>query len=189
MVGVIIMFNFFRKFFPKKAKKSLSISFEETFFKNIHHQWIKSDDRLNKIFIEFFQNIPNSVKAFFTAHPLLILKANKKFSCCLDIPSGYKVILVFPDLNQRLNSVYYEDALAILAHEIGHLYYQHSEKSIDPLEAQVAADSFAAQLGHYKSLVKIIEEEAHGIEAKVRLVYLNSKYMFADGQSGGGILN
>lgn len=173
------MLKFMRKLMPTKTLAQSKVDFTQLFFQNPQHQWINENPRFKKIFTEFIASIPLPVKDFFAQHPLIILKANKKFSCSLDIPAGHKVILVFPDLLERLRSVYYEEAMAIIAHELGHLYQQHSHQSIDPLEAQVAADAFAAELGYYNQLINIIEEEAQGIEAKVRLVYLNSKYMFA----------
>ena len=66
--------------------------------------------------------------------------------------------------------------LAILAHELGHLYHQHSEKSLPVLEAQVEADDFAFKLGLGRELVEVLLQ-FNDIDTRTRVSYLTSKIL------------
>ena len=97
------------------------------------------------------------------------------FACSVQ-NSSKSVIIVFPELKKFLGAPFPGWAHAVLAHEFGHLYHEHGKKWIDPLEAQVEADSFAIELGHMEQLANFLEERPESIEKRTRLSYLTSKY-------------
>ena len=75
------------------------------------------------------------------------LTANAQYSCSLGLSEKCFVIIVFPDLLRTLKALVPTQGVAILAHELGHVYHQHHRREISPLQAQIEADEFAFQLG------------------------------------------
>ena len=148
--------------------------FLRRFFNCSDHQWIKENSFLQRVFEDFFTNLPEDILLFLAKNKVLFLKTNGKYSCAVNLPRHHQAIIVFPELYQLLNSAAPDYGLAILAHEIGHLWAKHSTKKIDPLEAQIEADRFALDLGHGRELAEILEEQPKSKDMMVRLVYLTS---------------
>ena len=73
----------------------------------------------------------------------------------------------------RSPSIYH--GIAILAHELGHIYYQHTEQKIDTLKAQIEADDFAFELGLGEELQEILLDHVHSVDCRVRISKLTSK--------------
>ena len=57
------------------------------------------------------------------------------------------IIFIFSRFIKKLSCVDNGQGLAIFAHEMGHLFYQHPKKGTPELKAQIEADDFAYQLG------------------------------------------
>ena len=64
-----------------------------------------------------------------------------------------------------------------LAHELGHIFYGHSNRKIDILEAQVEADKFAIELGFENEIESFLQGLPESLEKRVRLSYVTS-YIF-----------
>ncbi|MBI2522060.1 MAG: hypothetical protein HYV97_16705 [Bdellovibrio sp.] len=104
---------------------------------------------------------------------LVFLKSNGHFGCAIGATQADYLIIIFPNLLNFLHSAAPRIGQAILAHELGHLFNRHAEKSISPLQAQIEADAFAYRLGYGKELEQILLEQS-GMEIQVRLAYLTS---------------
>ena len=116
---------------------------------------------------------PEACQFFGWGTNLVFLKSNGHFGCAIGATQADYLIIIFPNLLNYLQSAAPRVGQAILAHELGHLYYRHAEKTISPLEAQIEADEFAYQLGYGRELEQILIEQS-GMEIKVRLAYLTS---------------
>ena len=64
--------------------------------------------------------------------------------------------------------------VAILMHELGHIYLKHDKSRHNILESQVAADHFAFLHGFGHELQDILLDD-HSIDSKTRVCYLTSK--------------
>jgi hypothetical protein len=84
---------------------------------------------------------------------------------------------VFPELIQLLKSASAFHGIAILAHELGHIYHQHTEQKIDTLTAQIEADEFALDLGFGEELQEVLLDHAHSVDCRVRISRITSKLL------------
>ena len=167
-------------------KKKKSPSYEEIleifltqFYSNEAHSWIIQDRYIRANFDDFFEKLPADVLKKFIGNQKLIFVLSIGFYInTLDSMSHY-VIIVFPELFRLLKSSATNHALAILAHEIGHIVCGHSRKIIDPIKAQVEADRFACELGYAPELDSFLFDQNDSIEKKIRMTYVTS-YMMKD---------
>ena len=90
---------------------------------------------------------------------LLIMYCNQKMSCTFYQYQNREIILVFPELYDRMLSAQYQQAYAVLAHEFGHVFHKHSQKSISPLRAQLEADHFVGRHGLAEDLMQVLRVE------------------------------
>lgn len=161
------MFNLRKKYSPKK----LSLAAVKD------HKWIFQNKYIHESFKEIFDQInKNSViSKRFKNKDLLFLRANGFWSITLSYDHKNEIVIVFNELFKVLNSARPRLGQAVLAHELGHIFYGHSGSLIDPLKAQVQADLFAAELGYAKEMLEVIEDLHSGHEeTRVRITYLNS---------------
>jgi predicted Zn-dependent protease len=68
----------------------------------------------------------------------------------------------------------------MIAHELGHIMYEHGKKSIDTLTAQVEADRFAISLGYGEELEQFLLAQPESIEMRTRLAYLTSQVIISE---------
>jgi hypothetical protein len=176
-----------RKFIQKKVgKRDISTEFTQyksNFFNHQNHQWMKQNRFVRANFEELLTIIPMDVKEFLIDQPpLYFLPSSGRYSCALSGQKGSHAIIVFPELMQLLKSPMMDHALAILAHELGHIVAEHGKSNIDPLEAQVEADAFACRLGFAKQISEFLEEQPDSTEKSVRLTYITPKVLKLDSQ-------
>ena len=86
----------------------------------------------------------------------------------------YHVVIVYPDLLRMLKSGASTTAMAILAHELGHIAFDHSNRSLSNLEAQVEADNFAFLLGFGEELQDFLMDYGHSVDVRVRIARLTA---------------
>ncbi len=167
------MFHKLKKMLPitNKETSPLIESYLERILTNPHHDWILNMPRYQKIISFLFESMPiHILKAFSKMDKnIAFIKANGQLSCALGSMNEYHVILVFPDLIQSLRSAAPMYGAAILAHELGHLYHNHSKRDITPLEAQFEADLFACQLGLENELLDVLLDHQESREAQLRI--------------------
>lgn len=158
---------------PKRWRNKDDFFFE--FFQNPQHDWIVKDKYIKANFEEFFTYVPlKTLEKLYGNGDIWFITSSGRFSCAVE-PIGCSVILVFPEFLQMLRSTHPGGAKAILGHELGHIYHNHSSKRIDVLQAQVEADGFVIELGFAKELEDFLNDQVEGTEKRVRLSYLTSK--------------
>jgi len=172
------MFEFLKKSRPLKTNlKTLREEFKTKFLQDANHQWI-SEDRVTKRSVEILLNSLNEKQIhFFNKHPTFMIPCQAHLSCAIGRTQNHHLILVFPELIQLLKSASAFHGIAILAHELGHIYHQHTEQKIDTLTAQIEADQFAFDLGFGEELQEVLLDHIHSIDCRVRISKLTSGLM------------
>jgi hypothetical protein len=169
------MLQLFKKKSHEEENKDFFDIFSRDFFANDNHRWVHEDRYIKANFEEFFERLPKKVIRRFVKGPgLLFLPSSGKFSCTLTSVQSH-IVIVFPELMKLLRSSATNHALAILAHELGHIVYNHSSRPMDPLEAQVEADNFACELGFANELESFLMDQPDTLEKRVRLTYITSR--------------
>ena len=145
----------------------------ERFFSAPFHQWINENKYYRRAFQVLIESFPSSVLDHFDQdRPIIFVQASGKYSCALSASLKYHIIVVFPDLCQMLKSGAPTRGMAILAHELGHLFYNHSPQRISPLKAQMEADKFAFDLGFGHELQDILLDYPQSHDCQMRIEYL-----------------
>jgi hypothetical protein len=139
------------------------------------NDWIISDRYLQRIIVDFFKELPQDTLEYFAKRPLVLVPVSAHLACAIGEKDALDIILLFPEMVKKLKSADPRNALAVLAHEIGHLYYRHSLRKIDRLQAQVEADRFACQMGYGLELVETLENFPD-IDTRVRITYITAEY-------------
>lgn len=153
---------------------------KESLFKKIisHPQnlaYLKNNKYIYRSIYDLCLRIPKSIELRLLRMPhIIFVPISKVYACSVSPSSDENLIFLFPDLLRKLACVDNTEGLAILAHELGHLYHEHSKKNIDPLTAQVEADDFAFQIGLGRALSDVLAEFSD-VDSKTRLSFLTSK--------------
>ncbi len=165
-------------FFRKNQTTSIKNSREQLLKKVIsdpNHHWIASDVSIRRAFVGLISALNPTQAEFFLKHETFFIPCQAQLSCAIGKTGNHHLILVFPDLMKILRSASADHGIAILAHEMGHIFYQHTENKIETLQAQIEADDFAFQLGFGEELQEILLDHAHSLDCRVRISKLTSK--------------
>ncbi len=152
-------------------------SFKSSIKENSHHEWILKNRYIWAAFDELLDSLPKNWERELQKQNIIFLRANGAWSLAFPSIKDSTFIVVFDELYKLLLSGAPRLGQAVLAHELGHIFYKHGTSGKDPLEAQVEADLFALQLGYGEELVKVlqdIETDLDHIELRVRISYLTS---------------
>lgn len=171
------MLTLIKKAFSSSSP-SRSVSREDfirNFISDPNHAWIREDKEICRGIIELLNSLQDKHIQFFHRHPTYLIPCQAHLSCAIGRTKNHHLILVFPELRQLLKSASIYHGLAVLAHELGHIYYQHTENRIETLTAQIEADDFAFQLGFGEELQDILVEHAESVDCRVRIAKLTSK--------------
>lgn len=144
----------------------------EEFLQKPHHRWILEDKYLTHAFKTLFDHLEVHHIAYLKASNPYFLAANAQFSCSIGTPERGPIIMIFPDLMRMLKAYVPNMGLAILAHELGHLYHRHYQREISALKAQFEADQFAYSLGFGHELQDILLQHLDSDECQMRLAAL-----------------
>ena len=169
------MLNFFKKMTLKDGEKNKRERLLTAFLSDPNHQWIAEDRLIRRGITILVDSFDDKHVDFFLKHPTFFIPCQAHLSCAIGRTQNHHLILVFPELMQILRSASILQGIAILAHELGHIYYQHTEQKIDTLKAQIEADDFAFKLGFGEELQEILLGHAHSIDCRVRISKLTSK--------------
>lgn len=165
-------------FFKKKIEPKVAGPkefFWENFINLPYHQWIKEDKYLSHSFQSLFGMINEGILERMIQSRIYFLRANALYSCSLSMPEKGHAILIFPDLFRMLRALVPEKGLAILAHELGHIYHQHSTRGVETLKSQIEADQFVIDLGLGLDLQEVLLDYPESEECQMRLYALNQK--------------
>jgi hypothetical protein len=171
----------FEKVFNRhnQVKKTREL-FIANFFSDQRHEWIKEDKYLVANLEELFDMIPSRfLQKLIKSYPIVLVQSSGRFSCAI---GGMKehVIVIFPEVVQGLRSTNAREAQAIIAHEIGHILNGHFDIHVDPIDAQIQADVFAAELGFLDEIESILLDQPESVEKRVRLSQLTARYFDAE---------
>ncbi|NOT77790.1 MAG: hypothetical protein HOP07_02160 [Bacteriovoracaceae bacterium] len=174
------MFALIKKKLPllnKNTKQSSSkADFIKQFIEDKNHKWISEDRLIKRAFTILLESLNEEEHIkFFTSHPTYFIPCQAHLSCAIGRTQNHHLVLVFPEMITMLRSASALHAVAVLAHELGHIFYQHTEKKIETLTAQVEADDFAFTLGFGEELQDILLDHDHSIDCRVRIAKLTSK--------------
>ena len=140
------------------------------------HRWIHDDRYCVAHFTDFLERLPQRVlKKVFYDKITTFVPSSGRFACSVS-SLQQNVIIIFPEVYKLLTKTYDGWAKAVLSHEIGHLYLDHSEIREDPMEAQVDADNFAMDMGYLEELESFLHEQPESVEKRVRLSFVTSYY-------------
>lgn len=149
--------------------KSLQRS-RSTFSNKEEHQWIYTDPIISEGFQILSQYFSQSKQATEFFNKVLFLKVDGSFACAID--SKKKFVLLYPELISILKGSERMNAVAIIAHEMGHLVLDHQNRDITNLQAQIEADIFAAELGLGKFLLRFLKQRTMGHQIQQRIMAL-----------------
>lgn len=169
------MFDFLKKTISSSAKKNLKEDFKETFINDKNHQWISSDKVIKRSIGTLLDSLTQDQRHFFSKNQTFLIPCQAHLSCAIGKTGKQHLILVFPELIQLLKSASAFHGIAILAHELGHIYHQHTEQRIDTLQAQIEADQFAFDLGFGEELQEVLLDHAYSIDCRVRISKLTAQ--------------
>lgn len=167
----------FTQLFKKHHSKNKNnlVEFKKRIIELPENSWILEDRFIMASFKDLFERIPDQVAAkFLKDFPIAFLKASGRYACALSANDRFHIIILFPEVIKSLKGPRNYEGLAILAHELGHLYHEHSKKNIDPLLAQIEADLFACKLGLGHELQDFLLEGEESIEKRVRVAKITA---------------
>lgn len=172
------MFEFLKKTKkPQVKSQNLREDFKKKFLNDGNHQWINQDPIIKRSIIILLEAMSEKHIHFFNKHPTFMIPCQAHLSCAIGRTQNHHLILVFPELIQLLKSASAFHGVAILAHELGHIYHQHTELKIDTLTAQIEADKFAFDLGFGEELQEVLLDHVHSIDCRVRISKLTSELL------------
>ncbi len=169
------MLEYFKRNSQNPAK--IKEKFKKSFFSDSNHHWIVEDRIIRRSFEILLDSFDDEKIQFFIKYPTFFIPCQAHLSCAIGSTKNQHLILVFPELIKLLKSASSFHAVAILAHEMGHIYYQHTEQKIDTLTAQIEADDFAFKLGFGEELQEVLLDYVHSIDCRVRISKLTSKLL------------
>jgi hypothetical protein len=165
--------SFFKKNITKK-RKSL---FQTVISNPINFKHFKENKYLYRSLYDLCNRMGKKTEStLLNKNQILFIPVSKIFACSVSPNSFDDIIFIFPDLLKKLSCVDNSQGLAILAHEIGHLYYEHAKKGTPELQAQIEADDFAFQLGLGNELCEVLTQ-FKDVDTRTRISYLTSKIL------------
>lgn len=149
-------------------------NFIKKFLNENDHQWISENPYIKRAIENLLQSMTEEHIKFFSKNKTYLIPCQAHLSCAIGKTNNNHLILVFPELIKLLKSGSSSHGMAVLAHEFGHIFHQHTENKIDTLKAQIEADQFAFDLGFGEELQEILLDHAHDVDCRVRIARLTS---------------
>ena len=148
--------------------------FVKKFFSEPDHQWILDDYYIKRAIENLLRSMKDEHINFFAKNKTYLIPCQANLSCAIGKTNNHHLILVFPELIKLLKSGSSSHGMAVLAHEFGHIFHQHTENKIENLVAQIEADQFALDFGFGEELQEILLDHADSIDCRVRIAKLTS---------------
>ncbi len=148
--------------------ENFSDHFSKYFFKNESNLWILKFPRVLKAIQALFKSMDvNTLKALLKID-FAIVTCQGLWASTINPQKKLYLIIVFPNLLDLLDSLNYRIGLAVLAHEIGHIFLEHAKKDLSELEEQFEADLFAVNLGFERELLEFLSFYPNSNECNIR---------------------
>ncbi len=167
------MFEFIKK--NKLSSTEIKENFKRNFLEDKNHRWISEDKTIRRSLDILLSSLSVNQIQFFTKHQTFMIPCQAHLSCAIGKTQNHHLILIFPELMQMLKSASALHGVAILAHELGHIYHQHTENKIDTLTAQIEADQFAYDLGFGEELQEVLLDHDQSVDCRVRIAKLTAQ--------------
>jgi hypothetical protein len=161
------------KIIRNKKKKTPSINHKKRFFSHPLHQWMSENKYIQAAMDDWYDQLPKKFQNYLHRVSPLILKCSRNMAFSapnIDNP----FIVLFPETVRLLSSTVYRGGLAVISHELAHLYLSHGSKKIHHIEAEVQADLLTCEMGHAFALSELIEDMPECEEKRIRLTYVTS---------------
>ncbi len=153
----------------------------QRFETNAAHQWIIQDKELTRSFEIAIHSLPaKACLKFISEREVVFIPSTGSLACALGAQPHTDLVLIFPDLVKLLHSASYFRGISIILHELGHLYFDHSKKVMDILEAQVQADYFAHMCGFGHEIQEVLLDSPQSIDTKVRISRLTAELLTSE---------
>jgi hypothetical protein len=156
-------------------------NFIKKFLSENDHKWIFENAHLKRAIENLLQSMSDEHIKFFSKNKTYLIPCQAHLSCAIGKTNNNHLILVFPELIKLLKSGSCSHGMAVLAHEFGHIFHQHTENKIETLQAQIEADQFAFDLGFGEELQEILLDHAHDVDCRVRIARLTSALISSKG--------
>lgn len=140
------------------------------------HSWMSQDQYLKANMLDFLERLPLRVlDKVFMEKATVFAPSTGRYACSVSNVHR-SVVIIFPEVYQLLTKTYDGWAKAVLAHELGHVYLDHTANMDDPMEAQVDADNFAMDMGYLEELESFLYDQPESVEKRVRISFVTSYY-------------
>lgn len=149
----------------------------EDFLAEGPNAWIRENRRVERALRHFFTTFPTITLNRLRKRKLYFVPCSGHMSATITYDEGTSVVLLFPEILRALESTDPSEALAILAHELGHVVHDHAARGTPQLQAQVEADAFACSLGFAREICALLSREASE-EGRVRLGVIHKEIDF-----------
>lgn len=156
-------------------------TFIKKFFSEADHQWILEDQYVKRAIENLLRSMTDEHIHFFNKNKTFLIPCQAHLSCAIGKTNNNHLILVFPELIKILKSGSSAHGMAILAHEFGHIFHQHTENKIETLKAQIEADQFAFDLGFGEELQEILLDHITSVDCRVRIAKLTASLISTKG--------
>lgn len=168
---------FMIELFKRKSSKQTSLADKRQFLfahfiNDANHQWLKEYQGLQTALFNFISAMNEEQLAFFCQNKIYLIPCQAKLSCAIGKTGNDQIVLIFPEMLEMLKRRQFTHAFAILAHELGHIFFNHTEKRTETFKAQLEADYFAVSMGLGHELIDILLEHPHLEECRVRINYI-----------------
>lgn len=151
------------------------------FSQNSAHQWIMDDKELERAFKIALGSLPRKAcERFLGKREVVFIPSSGTLACALGARPKTDLILIFPDLVRVFRSASSLRGVAIILHELGHLFHEHSKKVMDILEAQVEADHFAFECGFGHEIQEVLLDSPQTTDTRVRISRLTAELLTQD---------
>lgn len=158
------------------AKKITKDKLVEFILTRPEHQWIIEKPYMKAHMLDFLERMPYRVlDDVFLKKDTIFAQSSGRYACAVS-SLEQNVIIIFPQVYTLLSKTYDGWAKAVLAHEVGHIYLNHTKNMEDPMEAQVDADNFACEMGYLEELESFLHDQAESVEKRVRLTFVTNYY-------------
>jgi hypothetical protein len=167
----------FEQFFHSNSKET----FIKKFLSLDDHHWITEDYYVKRAIENLLNSMTEEHIKFFSKNKTFLIPCQAHLSCAIGRTNNNHLILIFPELIKILKSGSCAHGMAILAHEFGHVFYQHTENKIDTLTAQIEADKFAFDLGFGEELQEVLLDHVYSVDCRVRIAKLTAALITTKG--------
>ena len=112
------------------------------------HGWIREDGRVARAFGVLVEGFTEGTRRMMEARgEVLFHLSDGVLGSAFGGRDGLNEVIVYLDLLALLRSAAFMTGVAVLAHELGHIAFDHSGRDVGALDAQMEADRFAFLLG------------------------------------------